>query len=319
METNLKNQVSEKVAAFCQKQAATELKRRSGINATDISLLKNGKHARNNGSLIPEATYYTLANVLGLDLKHTALHWDTHYFLHLQKVCRKAHRGGEFIIVDGPSQMGKTYALRKYANTNQKAIHIIATHSMSTHDFLYEMLLKSGMQRDKIPYSERRRILALQDRLAHAGWLVIVDELEDVKPSVYRSVTEVAKFLEGVAGMIICGAGLYEQLEKLALRRKAPYWQLFERFSENNQLLGYRSETGDRKPVDPREIREIVKNHGFTDRTAQHWFSNIRNMKGLQTKVKIVLRYIQVSNQRDQPMAASQVTAEDLNRIFSIQ
>jgi transcriptional regulator with XRE-family HTH domain len=277
-----------------------EMARRSGVNASDISHIKNNKWVRkvgNTTSPIPSETYLKIAGALGVKLDEAAVHWDE-YTIHqtIQQICGIAHSHRRFTLLDGMSGLGKSYGLSWYAKRNAKVVYIQATNTMSAVDLLSEVLTKFGRSRS-IPTKggAKSRLHAMHREIAafvadNPGWLVIIDEMEDKARELYQAVKDLCDDFgrerqHRKGGLLVCGIGLYESWHKKHLRGQMPYSQLYTRFTEHYKplLAGSPDEV---RAFMAQEIQKLAKREGYTDSTALNWFSSkIDNMGQLNSLI----------------------------------
>lgn len=296
--------LNEKCDASSSHWSQAAVAKRARVNPAYVSAIKSNKDTH-NGTPIPFKYYESIANVLGIDTSDVPLHWETQNFRRIQKMCKYAQGGSKFVLLDGTSQIGKTYSLEHFAKVNEKVVYVKATSSMSQIIILKRILLNWYIDRD-IPYQYNKMIDLFKDKIQEKGWLIIIDELEDLQSEKrgYRAVTELCKFCEGgQAGVVICGAGLITKLQKKAAKMQAPYLQMYNRFSAVKVEL---------PKVDMTEIKAILKEQNLNESSAIAWFDKQQpNMKALKEYIKDLKRL-----ETKKGVSLAEVTASILKKMF---
>lgn len=260
MKTATKNQVSEAVNDWIDKspgRTASQLATLADVSPAHISKIRNRQYTIKVGdhdSPIGPAVFNKLIETLGLQMQ-AAGHWDTPNYKLITNVCRSAQSKAQRILLVGPTGLGKTYTLERYALEHDKVLYLKVTGTMSPKDMLEEICRKLHIRRDL--RGNRSRMMAIQQKVtATRGWLIIIDEAEYLKNTLFHLVKEIADFTERRSGMILSGMDLDLKISAMADRHKAGFPQLRRRFFPNRVSLS---------EIQPDEIRKLATEAGITD------------------------------------------------------
>lgn len=210
-----------------------ELARLTNINIAYVNNIANGVYSQGK-TVYADRYFAALAAVVGVSLKgadEPDFHWQTPGFELIQRVCQRAQQTGKRILLDGDSGLGKSYALTWYASRNPRVIYVRCTSSMSKRELLNALLKPLGL--DGKVKGEMNQMNAIEEKISEGGWLLIIDEAEDVKSALYKAIKELEDLSKGKAGLVVCGLGLEEKLNRLALRKKDGFRQLKRRLFPN--------------------------------------------------------------------------------------
>jgi DNA transposition AAA+ family ATPase len=306
MDLKTKNKVTETLVEYLESpsRSANQLAEASGVNKAYISNVRNGKFVSSAGNGkeagIPDSVFFKIADAIGLALDNH-IHWDTPNYQLIQRVCARAQVRKERMLLTGDTGLGKTYALESYARDHDKVLYIKCTRTMTGKDLLDEICKKLGMREEL--RGNRNKMNAIQRRVTGIpGWLLIIDEAEYLKNSMFDLVKEAADFTEGKCAMILAGMDLLLQIKSMAERNKKGFPQLYRRFRPNTVEL---------KQITKKEVAEICKNAGITDTTA------INVLKRYIYDYDMLNQY--VSELIDQQQKAGRVlNGEDLIELFAL-
>ena len=208
----------------------------AGVSNAYVSKIKNGEFEySNNGhgnASISDAVFNRLAHTIGVRFDGQ-MHWDflTSFRL-VQRVCRKAQRKAIRSIMDGWTGQGKTFGLEHYAVTNDNVVYVKCTQNMTAKgllDAILERLMVHDVIRGNYAKIEKIRKIMINRR----GFLIIIDEVEVVKPGIYAVLKDISDFTQNKCGFVIAGMDIIAKLTKLAGNRKPGFPQLKRRFFGN--------------------------------------------------------------------------------------
>lgn len=255
--------VSKWIDAANPERSQNKLAEASKVNPAYVSQIKQGIYTisaggRDTDSHIGDNTFHKLADFL--DVKFDGgLFWpELRNFMRIERICRKAQRKAIRYIIDGPTGQGKTFALEKVAKKFSYVVYVKATRNMSANDLVEALLIEMGISGNFRGIHQKIQAIGKKTN-NQRGILVIIDELEQVRPAVYAVIKDVCDAVQGRAAMVICGFGLIEKLDRLAGRQRAGFPQLRRRFFGNIENLG---------SVTEQEIVEICTKEGITNKGA---------------------------------------------------
>lgn len=264
MELQIKNKVTEALVEYLDaspSRSANQLAEASGVNKAYISQIRNGRFVSSAGNgkevSIPDSVFFKIADAVSLELENN-LHWDTPNYLQIQRICARAQVRKERMLLTGDTGLGKTYALESYARDHEKVLYIKCTRTMTAKDLLDEICKKLGIREEL--RGNRNKMNAIQRKVTGIpGWLLIIDEAEYLKNSLFDLVKEIADFTDRKAGLILSGMDLMFQIKAMAERHKKGFPQLYRRFRPNTVKL---------KAISQKEIATVCTDAGITETTA---------------------------------------------------
>jgi AAA domain len=298
-----KDKVTTALNAWLEKgnpmRTGTYLKAVTGVNDTFISLIKQGKHEL-KGYPIADAHYLKIAREIGLELDEKFL-WQTPNFIAIQQACKVAQQNQRRMIVDTATRQGKTFAFQFYATHNEKVIYIKCREAMRTKDLLLEMASRLALNLEGVR-GEMAIMKAVMDQLTgENGWLIILDECEEKKNSLYSAIKEIEDFTRGITGLIIIGAGMIRKWRQAADRQRWIFPQLCGRFFVNRLELGTLTQS---------ESAQRAKEAGITDKNVLTWFSKTVKDYDMLSQYLMDLRRITSSDM-------GSVDIQMINELFS--
>lgn len=222
-------------------RSGNKLAEKAGVSSAYVSKIKNGEYefevnGHGRTTSISDATFHRIAEALGIRFDGQ-LHWDfLSGFKLIQRVCRKAQKKAIREIVDGWTGQGKTYSLEHYAVTNDYVVYVKCTQNMSAKGLLDAILDRLGVH-DVITGNHNKLELIKKVVTNRKGFLIIIDEVEVVKPGIYAVLKDISDFTHNKCGFIISGMELIKKLQNLAGRHKAGFPQLKRRFFGNQVFI----------------------------------------------------------------------------------
>lgn len=216
-------------------RSGAKLAEKAGINASYLSAIKAGRYSiesRNGVVEIKDNYFQRIADAIGLLLDDT-LHWDfLHNFKLIQRACRKAQKKAIREVLDGWTGTGKTHALEHYAATNDYVLYVKCTQNMSAKDLLEEIL--SALHVHDHIRGNHAKLRTIKNMITNRrGYLIIIDEVEVVKPGIYAVIKDISDWAHNRAGFVISGMDIISKLDKLANANKPGFPQIRRRFFGN--------------------------------------------------------------------------------------
>lgn len=238
-----KQQVSEAVNAWIddsnKARSGNKLAEKAGINSNYVSHIKGGvfqfKSKGDRVTVIRDSYFERIADAIGINL-NDRMHWDfIGNYRRITRACNKAKKKAIRCVIDGWTRMGKTHSLERYAATNDYVLYVKCTQNMSSKDLLEEILHALGIH-DNIRGNHAKLRIIKATITNRKGYLIIIDEVEVVKPGIYGVIKDISDWAQGKAGFIICGMDIINKLDKLARAHKPGFPQLRGRFFGNQVL-----------------------------------------------------------------------------------
>lgn len=246
-------------------RSGNKLAEKTGISSAYISRLKSGIYQFDNNkggiTVIRDSYFERIGEAIGLNL-NDRMHWDfINNYKRITKACRKAQLKAIRMVVDGWTRMGKTHSLERYTATNDYVLYVKCTQNMSSKDLLEEILNALGIHENiRGNHAKLRTIKATITN--RRGYLIIIDEVEVVKPGIYGVLKDISDWAHGKAGFIICGMDIIAKLDKLARARRPGFPQLRGRFFGNQVLTANSLSQG--------EIIQVCEHEKITTKGAQN-------------------------------------------------
>ena len=289
-------------------RSANQFAHMAGISSAYVSRVKNGKYTFENKGVespISDKALLTIADALGLNYDQS-LHWETYNYKLINAACREAQTKKRRLLLDAETGLGKTYALERYAIDNDKVLYIKVTRTMSARDMLDEIIVKLNIR--DILRGNRAKMMAIQKKVTSVpNFLIIIDEAEYLKNTLFDLVKEIADFTENKCGIVLSGMDLKKKIEYLAGRGKPGFPQLRRRFFPNMILLNTMGGKKGRK----QEIEAICLACGITDTTAINVFKEYVFDYGMFSQwISIVLE--------KQESTGRAMSGEDIIQLFNL-
>lgn len=245
-------------------RSGNQLAIKAGITNSYVSYIKQGKYQFDNGDrtvVIKDSYFHRVAEAIGYQLE-SKMHWDFIInFDRITKACRKAQKQAIRMVIDGWTGMGKTHALERYKAANDYVVYVKCTQNMSAKDLLDEML--TALHVNQTVRGNHSKIKMIKNMLLrHRGSLVIIDEVEVVKPGIYAVIKDISDWAQNNAGFVICGMDIISKLDKLADAHRPGFPQLRRRFFGNQVVTASRLTQG--------EIVQVCEHEKITNTGAQN-------------------------------------------------
>lgn len=247
-------------------RSGAKLAEKAGINASYLSLIKSGKFQfenRNDGRVvhIKDSYFQRIADAIGLLLDDT-LHWNfLANFKLIQRACRKAQKKAIREVLDGWTGTGKTHALEHYAATNDYCLYVKCTQNMNAKDLLEEIL--SALHVHDVIRGNHNKLRVIKNMITNRrGYLIIIDEVEVVKPGIYAILKDISDWAHNRAGFIISGMDIINKLDKMANAGRPGFPQLRRRFFGNRVTTATK--------LSPEEVIEVCDHEKIINKGAQN-------------------------------------------------
>lgn len=275
MNNTYKKQLQESVIEWLDQgedYTQAELARKTGVDKAYVSQIKNGKWDKAIPSI---SVWQKLVHFFGYDF-----HIDSFNYKSIQGACRRAHEEHIRVGIDGYTGAGKTYALRRYARQFPNVFLVMGDPDATRKDFVTQLADQVGVDPRGSIYKVKVRIIqAIQNRRGKC--LLILDEGEYFKTSIWHTVKSLCDELEGKCGVVISGI-LHELLLKFKNRRHVGFAQLTRRFEFKWLKM---------QAISKREITQTCKDHGINDHNAIKWFlARVSNYDALSILVKDAIK-----------------------------
>jgi len=322
-----KTAITQAVSDYVEAHSLTQLEKLSKVSRKYLKHIQAGEYQYENQHVdaqtqkmktrmvnISDAPFKKLARLFDIELQYAGneavkaapesldFHWKTKSFKMISARCRMAQRDAKRVLIDGFSGAGKSYALQHYAENHSKVIYVRASSDMKAGHLLEEILKALGEQ--FFARGNRGKINQLEMLLTHEkGWLLIIDEAEDIQLPIYKVIKAIADFTQGECGFVLCGIGIKALFERKNRLQKTPFMQLRRRFFGNR--LEFPKMLKD-------EIVSICKAHGITKNSAIIWFQKeVEDFDMMVNYVRDILKMCQLNH-----IQPEQLTSKVLQEFF---
>ncbi|TAE62453.1 MAG: ATP-binding protein [Bacteroidetes bacterium] len=283
-------------------RSGQKLSEKAGINISYISNIKNGSYFI-GATPIKDEYFIKIAVAMGFKIEETELHFETENFKLVQNVCKSAQQKRKIVLLDSEeSGLGKTYGLEHYATYNDKVLYIKCTSSMGAKDLLDEIIYKLSIK--DAPKGAKAKIDAIRDKvLSTPGYLIIIDEAEDIKISLYKILKEIIDFTYMKCALVVSGMSLTNKIERLARKERPGFPQLKRRLFANQAKL---------RMITNKEKADICQAYNISAKSAIQWFQKqVHDYQMFAEYIKDVLDFVKKHPQ-------TVVDEEFLRGLFSI-
>ena len=234
------------------------------------NFLENKKISQNNCAEIVGVSPATITNLLNdnWELINTSIllkirsHFDTSgwkaiettNFTTIHATCLEARNNKKMIGIIGFSGAGKTFALRRYFDSNENTYLVTCSRAMSTKQFLAEILKNLGISFLASGYEMTKRII---DELNKKNApLLLIDEASKLSPNSLMYIQDIWDGIEGNGGIVIAGVEyLLNNLKKNADKNKIGMPEVYGRINQWQML----------KEPKRNEISTLCKLNGVSD------------------------------------------------------
>lgn len=269
--------------------------KKHGLNASYISTLYNQKW-KNHPNHSKPAFVSKVAEIINLDKSELNRwqHVNTSFFNFLNGCCTEAQNQSKVTCIDAPVGKGKSYTLDKMYKTTENVFYIVASSNMSKKNFLEEIAENMGIKGvRKTAFYLHKAIIEKLKSIPNS--LLILDNLEALKTagrySAWHAIKEFADDeFRGDFGLIICGAGIFNEIQQKNNSKKATQegWrQLHSRLSGSWYRI---AKNEDDKQYWLDVVSASLTGYGIDDQEVSAWFvSSCKDMRALRTKTLNIL------------------------------
>lgn len=268
-----------------------------GVNAATLSKIKNKKWQSISADMWQKVAAFFVQNTTS-----TVGEWqifDTDNFATIKRMCQEAKKHQNMYCVIGDTGVGKTVALKHYAERNPDTYYVLCKYMMSDTTFL-----KAIAKSINITVSGRK--LTMFERLVSELQkqdkpVILLDDVGKLPLQCYRIIQLLFDELENNCGIVIAGVPHLEAtLRKNAERNKMSFPELVRRFRNKEwRLLG--------KPTKKEILYQAIR-YGITDKYAvkylyqiineyQHLRDIILDAKRIAIGGEITLEILQAANE----------------------
>jgi len=269
MDLELKQEVTEALNQWIDEKnparSATKLAEKSGVNSAYISRIKNGQYEMQSGAsritVINDSHFYKLAEAIGMKFDDE-FKWDyLDSYVRGQAINRRVQKKRERAIIDGDSGQGKSFNNKWYNRENDYVMYVECTRNMTGKSLILAMCDKLGIELPNraTPYDRLEMIKKVVTN--RRGYLLIFDQVgkNEVKPSIYGVLMDIANAVDKKCGMIITGYKVTEMLQNYYDKHVPGYRQFARRFLANAFRL---------PDLTPFDIEQVCVHEGITNRKA---------------------------------------------------
>jgi uncharacterized protein (DUF2249 family) len=313
MELEQKQQISEAINQWIDDKnparSATRLAEKSGVNTAYISRIKNGEYELHSGggrlTVINDSHFFKLAEAVGLKFEDE-FKWDFLNSYRLgYRVMRKAQRKQLRAIIDGDTGQGKTFISKWYNRENDYVLFLECTRNMTGKAMINALCEKLGIELPMrtTPYEKLELIKKVITN--RRGYLIVVDQVgkNEVRPSIYSVLMDIAVAVEGKAGIVISGYKVTDMLTYLYHRHVPGMRQLARRFIRNSYELPL---------LTANEIQQVCEQEGIHNKTAIHVLQkHVTDLDMLTQYVRDIVEWQQEKGKK--------ITGEEVIALFNIR
>lgn len=214
-------------------------------------------------------------------------------FFAAAKLCRL---NSEISICYGPSGIGKTTAIKKFAEEYTGVIVIDPDEGATTQCVLLQLVEKLGIT--ALTTKSKDLNIAITRRLKNSGFLIVVDESENVKTEVIRALRKIHDRCESTFGLLFVGTEtLYQNLKRLR--------------SEFNYIMNRVGYVTNLHPLDRGDVELLVRQifpdcddsclrafEAYCDKNARILFNTLKRTKDLQRSTDEALNPMMIASAR---------------------
>ncbi|MEP4136719.1 MAG: AAA family ATPase [Cyclobacteriaceae bacterium] len=218
-----------------------QLAKKADVSSAYISKIASGIYMYENSGReatpISDQVFYKIADAIGLRFDFEP-HFNSDNFQRLTTACKFAQFNHRRVLIDSrDSGLCKTYSLEKYASENKNVLYIKCTSLMKGRD-LIQLLLDKLNIRFEGRTTNTEKLAMITEQLLKPGYLIILDEFENVAPDMFRVLKDIEDSTYQRCGLMVCGMGITQDLESASKNKKKLGPQLWRRFRVNRIKLG---------------------------------------------------------------------------------
>lgn len=268
MKTEQKQQIQKALESFMNQHniSASEVARRSNVNATYVSQILNSKFfvptGQGKDTEIADRYFYMIGDFVGYKAERSA--WTVINTPQAQRVLatlQDAKDLGLTNVIIGETGSGKTFITDIFRKNNPVDVYMVTVGSQDTIRDLIEKIMdslklqspvktKSGKIQEIVRFFKKQKLSGMKPML-------IIDECEYLRQPALCSIKEFFDNLKGTAALIMIGTDqLINNIEKLRRRNKDGIPQLYRRIKFGIRVL---------TPID-KSYRMFISQYNITDR-----------------------------------------------------
>lgn len=246
MDVSTKQKVMAAVEQYLARHSMTaaELARKSGVNNSYLSLMRQGSYETDagNGKKVEIADRYfeMLARAVGYTLQKT--YWEpvpTTQMKQILAVLEDAREFGSTYVITGETGSGKTFVSRMFQRNYPLDCYLVTVGSADNiGDLLEKTCEQLGVATEKTKSKTLRAVARRMQSMRFDGLkpLLIFDEAEYMKQPALCNLKELYDALNGQAGLVLLGTDqLNRNIERMRRKNRDGIPQLYRRIK-----FGYR-------------------------------------------------------------------------------
>lgn len=225
METILKTQIQQALAAYCRQAGSQQKAARTlrGVSGATISQILNGRH-----EAVTEQMWRSIAAQIGHDSDAWAM-VETRPYLRLTGILDDARCNSLVLGVTGDAGCGKTAAVRVYAAAHPHVIRLCCSEYWNRRKFLAELSRGTGVACTGATLAEM-----MDDVIHHLlrleKPLIVLDEADKLTDQVLGFFITLYNALEGKCGVVLCATDFLEKrIRRGVTLNKKGYREIFSR------------------------------------------------------------------------------------------
>ena len=246
------------------------------VDRATISHILNGKYeiqaGKGKSASISDSKFLSIRRFLdgGKLIIRTSNYKDINGTL---AFCKRFHK---YRIIDGQTGAGKTFACEQFKRNNPIGTYLIrCSGDLTAKELMEAMGTATGVGTEGTRASIRVRVVEKLKRMEEP--IIIFDEAENLKDSLYAMIKAVADDLKDIAGIVLIGAnnsghGYFEWMRRSAERKRGCFPQVFSRFKSHPTVLG---------SIGQGDIEEVCRHYGFDAQTRISLQESCKDMRDL--------------------------------------
>lgn len=290
----VRQSLNEYIATTGKTQA--EIARSVGVSDSRISQFRKGTYTGDNESLA-----YSLQQMMNLDTRRQQTVKKPGFVVtstakEVMTVARYTHEHTDIGVIYGPAGIGKTMALKQYAQEYPSTVFITADVTTARAKALLEEIAdKIGTKSSGTQSAIKRGIIS---ELNRSGRMIIIDEAQHLAYEALEALRTIMHDTCGT-GVLLCGNEVI--YSNMIGKRNAPFAQLFSRVGISRGLS---------KKVSLEDIRKIVcQDLPVTEECVQYFHSVANSPGGIRLAVKLFVLAWETANRINEPISLDILTS----------
>lgn len=290
----VRQSLNEYIATTGKTQA--EIARSVGVSDSRISQFRKGTYTGDNESLA-----YSLQQMMNLDTRRQQTVKKPGFVVtstakEIMTVARYTHEHTDIGVIYGPAGIGKTIALKQYAQEYPSTVFITADVTTARAKALLEEIAdKIGTKSSGTQSAIKRGIIS---ELNRSGRMIIIDEAQHLAYEALEALRTIMHDTCGT-GVLLCGNEVI--YSNMIGKRNAPFAQLFSRVGISRGLS---------KKVSLEDIRKIVcQDLPVMEECVQYFHSVANSPGGIRLAVKLFVLAWETANRINEPISLDILTS----------